>query len=191
MKYLALREKLNFNLFSIIDVAKNFPKQSSQLIRTQLSRFVKKGLLTKIKREWYCFNPQQIDELVLANILYQPSYISLESALNYYGLIPDVAQSITSITLTTTKKITNNFGSFYYTKITKPLFYGFSKIKSSQSERFFNMAFKEKALLDYFYIRKIKKTVDLRIDFSLIDLGIYKKMALNFPLWVQKINLNE
>jgi len=191
MKFLALRRKINFNLFSLTDVNKLFPQENSQLVKTQLHRFAKRKLITQVKRGWYCFDPAKIDELILANILYQPSYISLETALNYYGLIPDITQGITSITLTTTKKITNNFGVFYYTKINQPLFYGFTKIKSAQSKRFFNLAFKEKALLDYFYIRKIKKVTDLRINLNLVDSQIYKKMAKNFPLWVQKVSLNE
>lgn len=189
MKYLDLKEKIADNIFTYLDVLKIFSRKNSQTIKTQLFRFLKKGLITKIKRGLYCFEPDLIDEFDLAERLYQPSYISLETALNYYGLIPDVPQAVTSINLTTTKKIKNRFGDFFYNKIKPPLFFGFLKIKSPKSAVFFNLARKEKALLDYFYIRKIKKIDDLRLNLKELDLNLYQEYGKNFPDWVQKIKL--
>lgn len=189
MKYLELRNKIKLNLFTLVDVLKLFPAESSQLIKFQLSRFAKRKLIFQIKRSLYCFNPGDLDEFELANKLYQPSYISLESALNYYGLIPDIPQTITLVTLTTTKRITNDFGNFSYTKIKPDLFFGFTKIKSSRSLGFFNLAMKEKALLDYFYSRKIKSILELRLTTGQLDYDTYQKFARGFPSWVRKIKL--
>lgn len=194
MKYLDLRHKIMLNLFTFLDVVKLFPSENTQLIKTQLSRFSQKKLVTKIKRELYCFNPTYIDEFVLANKLYQPSYISLETALNYYGMIPDIPQSLTSIGTTTTKKIDNQFGSFRYVKIKPSLFFGFTSIQSSRlstnsqdSPIYYNLALKEKALLDYFYVRKLRDIADLRLNLDEINRIIYNQFTRAFPRWVQEI----
>lgn len=189
MKYLELQKNLKTNVFTYLDVVKLFPQESPQLIKTQLARFSRKGLISRIKRGLFCFKEGQLDELELAYFLYQPSYISLETALNYYGIIPDIPRSVTSVCLTTTKKITNQFGCFYYAKIKPALFFGYLKVKSLVSENFFNLARKEKALLDFFYLRKIEKTADLRLDLKDFDIVRYRDYSKVFPRWVQKIEL--
>lgn len=187
MKYLALQNKIKTNIFTFVDVIKHFSDEDERNTRVQLGRFVKKGLIIRIKRGLYCFDPKRIDELELASWLYQPSYISLETALNYYGLIPDIPQTVTSVCLTTTKRIHNQFGSFSYTKIKPSLFFGFVKVKSAGSDSFFNLAEKEKALLDYFYLRKIKTIADLRLNLKDIDNKRYRQYARSYSKWVRKI----
>lgn len=187
MRYLELRENIKSNLFTFLDVIKSFSEENPGLVKTQLARFVSKALIKRIKRGLFCFDESQLDELELANFLYQPSYVSLETALNYYGVIPDIPRSVTSVSLTTTKKISNQFGSFYYAKIKPALFFGYLKVKSPVSENFFNLARKEKALLDYFYLRKIQKTDDLRLDLKDLDMERYRKYSQYFPQWVRKI----
>lgn len=186
MKYLELRGEIQGNIFTFLDVIKHFPNESLQAIKVQLARFVKKKWLTRIKKGLYCFNLEIIDALELANRLYQPSYISLETALNFYGIIPDIPQTVTSVTLTTTKRIHNQFGAFAYTKIKPKLFFGFIKVKSPTGA-FFNLAKREKALLDYFYLRKIKSTKDLRLSLGGLDESLYKQYAKNYPAWMRKI----
>lgn len=189
MRYLDLRGKIEENAFTFLDVIKYFPEESLATVRAQLSRFEKRGLLKRIKRGFYCFDERQIDELVLANQLYQPSYVSLETALNFYGLIPDVSQMVTSVTLTTTKRVVTEFGSFSYTKIKPELFFGFRKLESSGRGVFFQIAEKEKALLDYFYTRQIKIIADLRLDLRELDRRLYREYKKSFPPWVQEIRL--
>lgn len=185
MKFLDLSQKIRTDIFSLLDVRKLFPEENPSLIKTQLNRFVKKNYLIQIKRGLYGFSPDKIDEFQLANILYEPSYISLETALNYYGLLPDIPQTVTSITVTTTKFIKNQFGSFSYTKIKPALFWGFKKI----TDKNLVLAKKEKALLDYFYIRKIKSGQDLRLNLGDLDIKLYKKYQKSYPSWVGKIML--
>lgn len=190
MTYLELQVKIKQNLFTLADVEKYFPQELAQTLRMQLTRFAKRKLIKQIKRGMYVFDSGKIDELELANLLYQPSYISLESALNYYGLIPDVPQAITSVNPTTSKKIVNDFGSFYYAKIKKELFFGFTQVVSPRSERLIRLAQKEKALLDYFYLRKLKQVEDLRLNLQTLDRRRYQQYVVSFPNWVQKIKLN-
>ena len=187
MKYVDLQDEIKTNIFTFVDVIKRFSEEDEGSLKVQLGRFVKKGLIIRIKRGLYCFDPKKIDELELASWLYQPSYISLETALNYYGLIPDIPQTVTSVCLTTTKRVHNQFGSFSYAKIKPSLFSGFVKVKSADSDSFFNLAEKEKALLDYFYLRKIKSIADLRLNLKDIDNKRYRQYARSYPEWVRKI----
>lgn len=189
MKYLELKEKIKGNIFTFLDVGKVFFDENPQTINIQLFRFVQKGLIKKIKRKLYCFDEKEINEFELADRLYQPSYISLETALNFYGIIPDVFQTITSVTLTTTKRIKNEFGAFSYTKIKPQLFFGFTKAKVPNTSIFFNLAKREKALLDYFYLRKINRIDGLRLDLTDLDKNLYSQYCQIYPVWVQKIHL--
>ena len=189
MKFLELRNRLQTNIFTFLDVTKLFPQENAHQIRVQLSRFAKKGLTQPIKKGLYCFKPGMVDELELANWLYYPSYVSLESALNYYGIIPDVPQAVTSVNLITSKKIRTPLGIFYYAKIKKELFFGFIKVRSPVGNSFFNLARQEKALLDYFYLRKIKKTDGLRLKLDNLEQKRFDQYVKIFPTWVQKIKL--
>jgi len=87
----------------------------------------------------------------LANFLRQPSYISLETALSYYGLIPEESFNITSITLKSTRFYKSNLATFFYRNIKKELFFGFDEKKAVF---FVKIATKAKALFDYLYLKK-------------------------------------
>lgn len=186
MKYIELRQEIKQNVFSFIDIVKHFSKENETSLKTQIIRLIKKGLVKRIKRGIYCFDLSQIDELALAYILYSPSYISLETALNYYGIIPDISQTVTLINYTTTKTIKTPIGNYNYHKIKKELFFGFKKV-SSVKEGYITIAEKEKALLDYFYLRKITSILELRLDLTNINFGLYDKFSKFYPNWLPKI----
>ena len=187
INFLDFQKIISSNIFSVNDVYKFFGQKKDYWVRQKLWRYLKKGFIFKIKKGLYCFDKEKINPLVLANLLYQPSYISCQSALFYYGVIPDVSQSITSVTTTTTKNIKTNFGNFIYYKFKKELFFGYQALKINDS--FLKIAYLEKALLDFFYLNKIKSIDDLRLDLSKLNYDRYKKYSHMFPYWVQRINL--
>ncbi len=189
MKYLDFQAKINKNVFTLLDVKKMFSKEDALLISKQLYRFVKKGLIGKIKRDLYYLKGKEIDEMYVANQIYKPSYVSLEYALNSYGIIPDVPFAVTSVSLTTTKNVKTSNGSFYYSKIKKSLYFGFINVESFEKGHYILVAEKEKALLDYFYIRKIKTITELRLSLEDINKKRYYKFAKYFPKWVQEIKI--
>lgn len=176
----------------MLDVVKLFPDEKPGAVRTQLYRLVKSGHIFPIKRGLYCFDKSNVDELQLAGKLYSPSYISLETALNYYGVIPDIPIAVRSVTPITTKKIKTGLGDYYYLKIDSKLFFGFSQMP-------YNIAYKEKALLDYFYLRRnvspeqnppIRKvSLEARLQLNDWDWKRYHEYAAAFPEWVQEIKL--
>ena len=155
MKFEDLRDKTRFYpIFKLEDVFKWFPKADRRTVIFQLSLWTRRGLLEHLKRGIYKIADYEIkDSFILANFLYSPSYISLETALNYYSIIPDVPFSVTSVS---TKK-TNTFrlkryGQFNYVQIKPDLFFGFETIVPEKNYSY-NIALPEKAVFDLLYFR--------------------------------------
>ncbi|HAI73813.1 MAG TPA: hypothetical protein DCS28_02995 [Candidatus Moranbacteria bacterium] len=149
MKYLDFAEQFkNFNAISFQDVKNAF----GAVNYAQLTGWKKKGLLKYAKRGFFILPNSKIDLHILANEL-NYSYISMEYALSHYQIIPDIAQTITSISKNRNEKIHNEFGSFIYQKITKGLFVDYELFESKKENRLFRMATPEKALFDLIYLR--------------------------------------
>jgi predicted transcriptional regulator of viral defense system len=139
----------------IID-SSSFPIHSDNpaILRRQVRGWVKKGYLISLKRGLYIFGKNfrknSPSKLLIANYLISPSYLSLEYALEFYGLIPEKVTVLTSITTKKTNLFKNDLGIFEYHSLAKNLFFGFRREKDKGQEVF--VAFAEKALLDYFYL---------------------------------------
>lgn len=174
MTYIQLQKTIKTPIFTILDVGKYFFDESERLIIVQLSRFIKRGLIISLKRGLYCFADREVDSFTIANQIYTPSYISLETALNYHGVIPDVPLAgVSSISPTTTRKFITPRGTYYYQKISPKIFWGYSEAP-------FKMAFAEKALLDYIYFYGQKTADSLRIDWSKIDKKKYSSFKIYY-----------
>ena len=142
-----------------------------------LTRWCRKGLLVKLRNEYYAFPEfRQVPEAsrYVANRIYSPSYISLHSALAFYGMIPEEVVQITSVTTLKTVRFENAFGTFHYQSVKTPLYFGY-EIKNMQNGRGLLFATPEKALLDLLYLNPFYKTEqdmeDLRLDedFMLVE----------------------
>ena len=96
-------------------------------------------------------------DLYIANKIYSPSYISLEFALAYHGVIPEIVYEITSVTTKATRRFEVKTLSkvFSYRKIKKAAYTGYN-IQKSQSISF-NIADAEKAFVDANYLRLFSK----------------------------------
>ena len=144
----------NYPLFKLEDIFKWFPEAKKQSTLNQINFWIEKGWLEGIKRGVYKLKDFEIkDPFIIANFIYTPSYISLESALNCYSIIPDIPFGITSATMKKTKEFkTKNYGVFYYSHIKGDLFFGYKTILVDENYSY-NIAIPEKALFDYFYLR--------------------------------------
>lgn len=141
-------------LFSLEDVLKWFPKANRSTVKNQLKNWTAKGYLSRLKKNLYFLaEAKGEEEFFLANYLYQPSYVSLESALNYYGLIPDVPLAVTSVTRKKTQEFKNELGLFLYRSVKPALFFGWEKV-GIEGRQFFLIAKPEKALFDYLYLNQ-------------------------------------
>lgn len=179
--------KIKTPFFSRNDVAKLFPKESKNHINTQLYRMVKRDDLVGVKRGYYLFQGSKVDEFFIANRLYTPSYISLESVLNITGIIPDITSVVTNVTTITSIKLSTPVGNFVYSKISEKLFFGYTSILDRQSGLYYDIASPEKALLDFIYIRRIQNLIDSRVDISNLNKEVLNKYSIYFPKWVRKV----
>jgi len=186
MKIIELLKRVNTPLFFDYQIQRLFPDEPRHQINVQLARFVRAGAVVRLKRGLYAFSHAKVNEFVLANYIYRPSYVSLESGLNYWGIIPDVTANVTSVSPTTTKTVRSERGVFIYSKIAKSLYFGWQIIKDAGSEFSFSIAEAEKALLDYIYVRKIRDLDDQRADLAGIDRKKLVKYGKIFPAWVMR-----
>ena len=159
MQYQVFKEQLkDFGVFSISDIRKIDPKFYSP----RLSEWQRKGYIKKLRRGYYMFSDMSLNEemlFLIANYLYAPSYVSLESALSYYGLIPEGVYSITSISSKKTARFRTPIADFTYRKVRSSLLFGYhlQKIRG----RGYKIAEMEKAVLDYLYLNpKIANEAD-------------------------------
>lgn len=142
--------------FGVFDTSLVLPfYASSQQAQRQLSDWVRAGKLMQLRRGVYAFPPPYIGEkplrYVVADRLVRPSYVSLQSALSHYGLIPEHVATVTSVTTGRPNTLRNEFGRFLYRHIKIDLFFGFRYQRISQSQSAF-VATPEKALLDLIYL---------------------------------------
>ncbi len=119
-----------------------------------LKNWVNKGYLMMFRRGLYVITDikTSVDAMVFATKIYPPSYISMETALSFYGIIPEAVFTTTSITTRKTKKFKTPVGNFSYQKIKKEAFGGF-EIKNEKGISY-NLALPEKALVDFFYLNR-------------------------------------
>lgn len=137
-------------LFSSRDVQKVFPI-SPIAASFLLYRYTNKGFIKRVKRGLYIFPDAIPPDPYIANKLCDPSYVSLQFALSYHGVIPETVYEITSITTKTTRQYVTLNKSFAYRRITKKAFTGYLIQKENNFS--FIIADPEKALVDTLYFR--------------------------------------
>lgn len=130
-------------------------EKNRQVLRNQMNRWQKRGMIIRLKRGIYILNENDRkinpSRYVIANQLNPVSYISLESALGFYGLIPEAIIDVTSVTTKKTLRLRNKMGSFIYQHIKPNAFRGFKANKDEYGLTFF-IAEPEKAVVDFLYL---------------------------------------
>jgi predicted transcriptional regulator of viral defense system len=116
-----------------------------------LHRYKKQGFILQLKQGLYVFPDFLPPDVYIANKIYTPSYISLEFALSYHGVIPETVYEITSVTTKTTRRFETLGKVFSYHKIKKVAYTGY-EIQKQQGLSFY-MADAEKAFVDTNYLR--------------------------------------
>jgi len=124
--------------------------------RECISRMVKAGELIRLKNGFYLIADRIIPKAKegipyeqVANVLYGPSYVSLEWALSFYGMIPERVHTVTSMTLGKDKEFNTPVGSFTYHKLPSNCYsVGITLKKSPDFFGNFLIASPEKALAD-------------------------------------------
>jgi predicted transcriptional regulator of viral defense system len=145
-----LRKKIEteeFDYQSLIDCLEGYSNP-----RAKITQLLRKGIIIRIKKGLYVFGEayrrRPYSKELLANLIYGPSYISLEYALQYYGLIPERVEAITSVTSGRSRKYSTPAGLFTYRRISVyALSTGFDRVENKDGTAFL-IATPEKALAD-------------------------------------------
>lgn len=107
--------------------------------------------IIRLKRGLYVVNPRVSDVPIstelIANHLYGPSYVSMLSALRYYGLIPEAVQEMQSLTVKHSRTFENRFGVFRYLNCPADYF-SIGLTQQKTGDAYFVLASPEKALCD-------------------------------------------
>lgn len=174
-----------------------FPCFTKEVLRTSAHQFrvpestfhsfiakgLKGGEIIRLKRGHYVtrtfFEKHRTDSsylFFLANTLLKPSYVSLESALQYYGFFTEaVNYAVTSVTTKLPRQFKNKAGIYFYRGMTDTMFTDFKMVKGNFE---FAIALPHKAIFDYLYYqtKQFTKNVhanlleELRIDCSELSL---------------------
>ena len=130
-------------------------EDSQAAIHLQLSRWAKSGKLIQLRRGLYTlpdtYRKVSAHPFVIANRIKRASYVSLQSALAYYGLIPEYTPVTTSVTTERLGKYNTDIGTFIYKGIKKNLFMGYTSIEFDDKQTAL-IATPEKSLLDLIYL---------------------------------------
>ncbi|MDO8582113.1 MAG: hypothetical protein Q7S16_04555 [bacterium] len=128
---------------------------STNTASTFITRNLQSGLFVKLRNGFYTLQDSNPSLYLIANKMYQPSYISLEKALSHYGIIPETVYTITSVTTKSTREFTSSKGVFSYQHIKQCVFTGYSPMRFDGTVVLF--ASPEKALADYLYFVDLKR----------------------------------
>ncbi len=154
--------------------------------KNNLSNWTAKKLIIKLRNGFYIF-PEYAKKpnfnLYIANRIYRPSYVSLHSALAFYGIIPESVVQVTSVTTLKTADFTNTLGTYSYQRIKPTLYFGFDT-KTLSDGRVSFLASPEKAILDLLYLYTFYNTEgeirELRLDEDFLSNELNIELLKNY-----------
>jgi predicted transcriptional regulator of viral defense system len=149
---------IQFGIFSVKQIELYYPGFNTD----NLLYWQKKKYINRLRNSLYCFADFLAipdSDLLIANMVYTPSYISQQQALSFYGLIPEFIIDSTSITTKKTMNMMIDGRTFKYYSVKESLFFGYvyKELLINNLKRNVLMADREKALLDFLYIFNFNK----------------------------------
>ncbi|MDR3132862.1 MAG: hypothetical protein LBU42_02425 [Prevotellaceae bacterium] len=154
--------------------------------RNNLSRWIRKGYIIRLRQGYFAF-PEYKNmpdySLYFANRIYRPSYISLHTALAFYGMIPEAVVQITSVASLKTASFRNDFGEYSYKNVKENLLFGYER-KPMAGNRTIQFATPEKALLDLLYLYPFydsgQELEKLRLDENFLHDDLNKELLMDY-----------
>jgi predicted transcriptional regulator of viral defense system len=154
--------------------------------RNNLVNWLNRGLIIRLRQGYYTF-PEYKGRpdypLWFANRIYRPSYISLHSALAFYGMIPEAVTQITSVTSLKTATFSNAIGEYSYKSVKAELIFGID-LKTMTDGRTLLFASPEKALIDLLYLYPFydseQDMEDLRLDDSFLNENLNRNLLKEY-----------
>ncbi|MGI4871814.1 MAG: type IV toxin-antitoxin system AbiEi family antitoxin domain-containing protein [Janthinobacterium lividum] len=162
----------------------------------RLVEWQERGYLQRVVNRWYRFTEALVDEPLLwwtANRIYQPSYLSLETALSYHGLIPEGVYTLTSVSTRKTQTYATPLGEFSYQRLKPALYFGYEVLRPAG--RPVLMANLEKALLDYCYLHPHLATaadfMALRFNAEMLLAQLNRRRLATYQVLFHHARLNQ
>lgn len=190
LKAIQILQKSGKKVFTLSEVKKLLDIKKDNTAYKKIGSLINEDLLTRAKKGLYYLSDDPPTDFELANYLYQPSYISLASGLNFYGILIQTPHEITSVTPKLTKKIIAKEKEFTYSHLTEKYFFGYEK------EDGFLIGSPEKVLMDTLFLISLGKLSLDYEEFSLegIDKKKFKRISKEikhpaFHNFLKKINL--
>jgi hypothetical protein len=147
-------------------------------LRRQLSRWVGAGRIIQLRRGVYTLAPpyRKLDPhpFLLANTIGRASYVSLQSALAHYGMIPEHVPIVTSVTTGRPEIVKNELGIFVYRHVKPAFFTGFRQVEVAANQSAF-LATPEKSLLDLVYLTPGADSIEYLRELRLQHLELMDK----------------
>jgi len=163
--------------------------------RKKINTLTQKGVLKHIKQGVYLLTEdaqlRPYSKEILANLLYGPSYISLETALSFYGFIPERPTTTTSVCLGRGKSFSTIVGDFEYYHLKDSLYHHGVRLRETFPNTFFQMASPEKVLLDFLYFREKKGEFKNPIEYFNYIVESYRLDLKSIKATISKINLQK
>lgn len=158
-----------FSRHLILEMLKDYKRPNDKI-----SEWIKSGELIAIRRGLYITGPETDlpvpEPFLIANHLRGPSYVSSETALSYWGFIPERVYEITSVTLKTAKKFNTPVGRFNFQHLPSPYYsFGIESIQLTSKQTAL-IASKEKAVCDKIILtsgltlRSTRQTKDFLVE---------------------------
>lgn len=146
-------------LFTTTVLLNLFPEHKAGARKLMLLRAVERGEVIRLKPGVYCLAPEFRREsphaFVIAGMLYGQSYVSLESALGYYGLIPEAVYQVVSVSSRRAQRFHTPLGDFVFERVpSNVLLYGVKSIEV-QKNGWAYIAAPLRAIADLVYLRKV------------------------------------
>ena len=176
----------------LVSIFKDYERPNDKIYQ-----LAKEGVIQSIKKGLYVAGPalnidQRPEPFLLANHILGPSYVSVETALSYYGLIPERVYEIASMTTQAPRKFNTPLGTFTYTRLPLP-YYAFG-IRSEKlaDDQYAMVASPEKALCDKIIttsgllLRSRKAAKEFLLENMRIDEDILRQLNTNeMASWIK------
>ena len=176
---------------SLMDLIKDEPLFTTGLLKVsgvkpaqitlQLVRWVKAGRLIQLRRGVYALSGpyRKVDPhpFLIANTLNRASYVSLQSALAWYSMIPEYVPEVTSVTTGRPELVTTGVGAFLFRHVKPELFSGFCRIEVVERQQAI-VATPEKALVDLLYLTPASDSAGYLEELRLQNMESLNRKAL-------------
>ena len=180
-----IRNRIQAEIFDYQTLTQALKELSSP--RDKITDLLRQGTIIRVKKGLYVFGDKYrrhpYSKELLANLIYGPSYISLDYALAYYGIIPERAEALTSVTTNRSRKFRTPAGLFIYRQIPARAYKaGMVRVEGDRDQAFL-LASPEKALADKIVSVRgvpIASSEEMRrfLEEDLrIDAGVFRNMS--------------